>query len=148
VTPAARQFIGATTFAALTGHPVATDLFDPHYPLGAHIELANRAELLCIAPASADCLAKLAHGLADDLLSTLYLCFRGPVLVAPAMNQQMWQHVAVQRNLQRLRDDAVQVIDPDAGWLSCRETGMGRMAEPAMIAEAVSRLLAGRTAST
>jgi phosphopantothenoylcysteine decarboxylase/phosphopantothenate--cysteine ligase len=145
LTPAASQFIGATTFAALTGHPAVSDLFDRHYPLGAHIELASRADLLGIAPASADCLAKMAHGLADDLLSTLYLCFRGPVLVAPAMNQQMWQHAAVQRNLQRLRDDGVHVVEPGAGWLSCRETGPGRMAEPPMIAEAIGRVLAGRT---
>jgi phosphopantothenoylcysteine decarboxylase/phosphopantothenate--cysteine ligase len=145
LTPAARQFIGATTFAALTGRPVVTDLFDPHYPLGAHIQLASDAQLLCIAPASADCLSKMAHALADDLLSTLYLCFRGPVLVAPAMNHQMWQHVAVQRNVQQLRDDGVQVVEPGAGWLSCRETGTGRMAEPPVIAQAIARLLAGAT---
>jgi phosphopantothenoylcysteine decarboxylase len=145
LTAAARRFVGATTFAALTGRPVATDLFDARYPLGAHIQLASDSQLLCIAPASADCLSKMAHGLADDLLSTIYLCFRGPVLVAPAMNDQMWQHVAVQRNVQRLRDDGVQVVDPEAGWLSCRQDGMGRMAEPPAIADAVARLMS-RTA--
>ena len=131
MTAAARQFVAPATFAALTGRPVAMDVFDERFPLGAHIQLATDAHLLCIAPASADCLGKLAHGLADDLLSTLYLCFPGPVLAAPAMNDRMWQHPAVQRNVQRLRDDGVHFVDPDAGWLSCRQSGVGRMAEPA-----------------
>jgi phosphopantothenoylcysteine decarboxylase/phosphopantothenate--cysteine ligase len=141
MTAAARQFIGPPTFAALTGRPVALDVFDPHYPLGAHIQLAADAQLLCIAPASADFLAKMAHGLADDLLSTLYLGFAGPVLVAPAMNDHMWQQLAVQRNVQRLRDDGVHFVDPESGWLSCRQTGVGRMAEPEAIAQAIDRLL-------
>ena len=86
MTRAARKFIGPATFRALTGRPVVTDQFDRHFPLGAHIELAERAELMCIAPASADLMAKAAHGLADDLLTTLLLSFQGPVLLAPAMN--------------------------------------------------------------
>jgi phosphopantothenoylcysteine decarboxylase len=141
MTAAARQFIGPTTFAALTGRQVATDLFDPHYPLGAHIQLVSDVQLLCIAPASADCLGKLAHGLADDLLSTLYLCCPAPILLAPAMNDRMWQHPAVQRNVQRLREDGVHFVDPDAGWLSCRQAGVGRMAEPQAILAAIERLL-------
>jgi phosphopantothenoylcysteine decarboxylase/phosphopantothenate--cysteine ligase len=141
MTSAARLFIGPATFAALTGRPVASEIFDPLFPLGAHIQLTADCQLLCIAPASADFLGKMAQGLADDLLSTLYLCFSGPVLIAPAMNDRMWQHAAVQRNVQRLRDDGVHVVEPDSGWLSCRQTGVGRMAEPQVIADAIAALL-------
>src|SRR6478736_2533004 len=95
-TASAERFIGPATFAALTGRPVAREIFDEaQFPLGAHIALAERGELLVVAPASADFLAKAAHGLADDLLSTLYLAFRGTVLVAPAMNTAMWEKAAV-----------------------------------------------------
>jgi phosphopantothenoylcysteine decarboxylase len=142
MTPAAEQFIGPAALAALSGRPVARDLFDPAFPLGAHISLAERGELLVIAPASADFMAKAAHGLADDLLSTLYLAFTGPVLMAPAMNTAMWNHVAVQRNVERLRKDGVQFVDPGSGWLSCRQQGAGRMAEPEVIAEVVQVRLA------
>ncbi len=141
MTAAAQHFVGPATFAALTGRPVATEVFDPRFPLGAHIELASEAQLLCIAPTSADCLGKLAQGLADDLLSTLYLCFSGPVVAAPAMNDQMWQHPAVQRNVQQLRDDGVHFVDPESGWLSCRQSGVGRMADPAAIIAEVQRWL-------
>src|SRR5690242_8179266 len=98
MTAAAEKFIGPATFAALTGRPVARDAFDEaRFPLGAHIALAEKAELLVIAPASADFMAKAAQGLADDLLSTLYLAFAGRVLMAPAMNSAMWSKAAVQR---------------------------------------------------
>src|SRR5262245_47582677 len=141
-TVAAEQFVGAATFAALTGRPVARKVFDEAlYPLGAHIELAERAELLIVAPASADFLAKAAHGLADDLLSTLYLAFSGMVLIAPAMNTAMWEKQAVQRNVTQLRADGVQFLDPESGWLSCRQVGSGRMAAPEKIVEVVKRLL-------
>ncbi len=131
MTDAACEFIGVATLAALTGRPVATSVFDPVlFPLGPHIELAQRAELLCVAPATADFLAKAAHGHADDLLATLYLCFAGPVLIAPAMNPDMWAKPAVQRNVQQLSDDGATIITPDEGWLSCRRKGPGRMAEP------------------
>lgn len=129
LTSAAREFVGAATFAALSGRPVAEKVFDPNaFPLGAHITLAERAQLLCVAPATADFLAKAAHGFADDLLSTLYLAFDGPVMVAPAMNSEMWSKAAVQRNVAQLRQDGVQIIDPEEGWLSCRRSGAGRMA--------------------
>ena len=95
MTDSARQFISPATFAALSGRPVPEHTFDDRHPLGAHIELAQRAELLCIAPATANFLAKAALGLADDLLTTLYLCFQGPVLAAPAMNCEMWAKPAV-----------------------------------------------------
>jgi phosphopantothenoylcysteine decarboxylase len=141
LTEAATAFIGEATFAALTGRPVARHVFDQAYPLGAHIELAQRAQLLIVAPATADFLAKAAHGIADDLLSTLYLCFTGPVLVAPAMNSEMWQKAAVQRNVEQLRADGVQFVDPESGWLSCRQTGAGRMADPESILSAIRALL-------
>jgi phosphopantothenoylcysteine decarboxylase len=134
LTPAAKEFVGAATFAALSGRPVAEKVFDPSaFPLGAHITLAERAQLFCVAPATADFLAKTAHGFADDLLSTLYLAFEGPVLFAPAMNSEMWSKAAVQRNVEQLRSDKVHIIDPEDGWLSCRKVGAGRMAAPEKI---------------
>lgn len=141
MTTAARHFVGEATFAALTGRPVATELFDSAYPLGAHIELAERAELFCVAPATASFLAKAAHGLADDLLSTLYLSFTKPVLIAPAMNCEMWEKPSVQRNLGQLQRDGVAVVGPEEGWLSCRRRGMGRMASPEQIVAATVALL-------
>ena len=145
VTAAAEKFIGAATFAALTGRAVARDLFDEaQFPLGAHITLAERAELLVVAPASADFLGKAAHGLADDLLSTLNLAFRGKKLFAPAMNTAMWENAAVQRNIAQLRADGVQFAEPGAGWLSCRQVGAGRMAEPEELLAAIRNLLAAR----
>ena len=141
MTPSAEKFIGRATLAALTGQSVVTELFDPAFPLGAHIELARQSNLLCIAPATANFLAKAAHGQADDLISTLYLCFTGPVIAAPAMNCEMWDQAAVQRNLQQLKDDGVQIVDPQTGWLSCRTKGMGRMAEPDDIQAVIERHL-------
>lgn len=142
LTEAATAFVGEATFAALTGRAVARKTFDTAYPLGAHIELARRAQLLVVAPATADFLAKAAHGIADDLLSTLYLCFTGPVLVAPAMNSEMWDKPAVQRNVQQLQADGVQFVDPEEGWLSCRQQGAGRMADPEKILAAIQSLSA------
>ena len=143
MTSAAREFIGPATFAALTGRPVAEKIFaEDAHPLGAHIELAQRAELLCVAPATANVLAKMAGGMADDLLSTLALCFTGPVLLAPAMNCEMWEKPAVQRNVAQLRKDGVHFVDPEEGWLSCRQRGVGRMAAPEKILAAINDLLA------
>ncbi len=145
MTSAAREFIGPATFAALTGRPVLEDVFEERqYPLGAHIELAQRGQLLCIAPATANVLAKAATGLADDLLSTLLLSFTGPVLLAPAMNCEMWEKPAVQRNVAQLRQDGVHFVDPEEGWLSCRQRGVGRMAAPDKILAAIAELLKGR----
>ena len=146
MTAAAEQFIGPATFAALTGRPVARQVFDSaQFPLGAHIELAERSELLLVAPASADFLAKAAQGHADDLLSTLYLAFSGRVLVAPAMNTAMWEQLAVQRNVVQLRADGVQFVDPESGWLSCRQVGAGRMAAPERIFDIVQEVLSQRS---
>lgn len=134
MTAAAEQFIGQATFAALTGRPVCTASFnDDQFPLGPHIELAKRGELLCVAPATANFLAKAAHAVADDLLSTLYLSFTGSVVVAPAMNCEMWDKPAVQRNVAQLGEDGVVIVDPEEGWLSCRIAGKGRMAQPESI---------------
>jgi phosphopantothenoylcysteine decarboxylase/phosphopantothenate--cysteine ligase len=138
----AQKFVGAATFRALTGRPVATRVFEKeNHPLGPHIELARKAELLCVAPATANFLAKAACGLADDLLSTLLLSFTGPVLFAPAMNKEMWTKTAVQRNVTQLREDGVEFVGPAEGWQSCRELGVGRMAEPKEIAAAIHALL-------
>ena len=134
MTTAATQFIGPTTFEALTGRPVYLDLFKPieHYR-GEHIGLAKRAEIYVIAPATADFIAKLAQGHADDLVSTLALTVTCPVVIAPAMNTEMWKKPAVQRNLKQVQDDGVHVLQPGAGWLSCGQVGPGRMSEPTEI---------------
>ena len=145
LTPAARRFVGGATFAALTGRPVASRMFDPgRFPLGAHIELAARADAVVVAPATADFLARAATGAADDLLATLVLCAECPVLVAPAMNTAMWEKAAVQRNVRQVAADGLTVVPPGSGWLSCRRQGPGRMAEPEAIAAAVEQALAGR----
>jgi phosphopantothenoylcysteine decarboxylase len=146
MTRAARRFIGATTFEALTGRPVYSDMFRPreHYR-GEHIGLAQRADLLCIAPATADLLAKLAHGLADDLLTTAALACTSPIVVAPAMNREMWAKPAVARNVNQLRQDAVTIVEPDEGWLSCGQVGAGRMAAPERILDVIQQTLKSRT---
>ena len=141
MTQSAAKFVGAATFRALTGKDVVTDLYDDSFSLGAHIELARDSDLLCVAPATANFLGKAAGGIADDLISTLYLCFAGPVLVAPAMNVEMWNHVAVQRNVAQLIKDGVKFVDPQEGWLSCRTKGVGRMAEPDTIIKAINDLV-------
>ncbi len=139
----ARRFIGAATFAALTGRPVASRSFDPAaFPLGAHIELAAKADLVIVAPATADLLAKVAGGVADDLLTTLLLCAECPVLYAPAMNAAMWEKPAVQRNVQQVAADGGVIVQPGTGWLSCRRQGTGRMAEPEEIAAVIRTTLA------
>jgi phosphopantothenoylcysteine decarboxylase/phosphopantothenate--cysteine ligase len=142
MTEAATRFVGPTTFEALTGRTVCLSLFDhPEYPLGGHVSLADKADLMCVAPATANFLAKAAQGIADDLLSTLYLAFPGPVVVAPAMNTVMWNQAAVQRNVRQLREDGVHFVDPEEGWLSCRASGAGRMADPERIRAAIAQCL-------
>jgi phosphopantothenoylcysteine decarboxylase/phosphopantothenate--cysteine ligase len=138
LTRAARRFIGATTFEALTGRPVYSDMFSPreHFR-GEHIGLAQRANLLCIAPATADVMAKLAHGIADDLLTTTVLAATSPIILAPAMNCEMWAKPAVQRNVAQLRGDGVIIVEPEEGWLSCGQVGAGRMAAPERIFQVI-----------
>lgn len=140
MTHGAQAFITPLTFQALSGNPVHTELLDPAAEAGmGHIELARWADLLLVAPASCDTLAKFANGLADDLLSTVFLATKSPVWVAPAMNQQMWAAKATQRNLQTLVEDGVHVIMPDAGEQACGDVGLGRMPEP----EEITRQVAG-----
>jgi phosphopantothenoylcysteine decarboxylase/phosphopantothenate--cysteine ligase len=131
MTEAATRFVTPVTLQALTAQTVWTDLWDPRVPdnMG-HIELSRDRDLIVVAPASADFLGKLAAGLADDLLSTLCLARRCPLLVAPAMNVEMWENPAMQRNLHTLRGDGVHIAGPAAGEQACGEVGMGRMLEP------------------
>lgn len=139
MTEGAQAFITPLTFQALSGNPVHTALLDPEAEAGmGHIELARWADLVLVAPASCDTLAKFAAGLADDLLSTLYLATKAPVWVAPAMNQQMWAAKATQRNLNTLIEDGVHVIMPDAGSQACGDVGLGRMPEPEDLAQQVT----------
>ncbi|MFT4099859.1 MAG: bifunctional phosphopantothenoylcysteine decarboxylase/phosphopantothenate--cysteine ligase CoaBC [Burkholderiaceae bacterium] len=150
MTEAATRFVGAPTFQALTGEPVFVDQWDARIDNNmAHIDLSRRADAILVAPATADFMAKLVHGLADDLLSTMCLARDCPLLVAPAMNRQMWQNPATQRNVVRLRTDGVQILGPDSGDQACGETGEGRMLEAEELAEEmtaffVPKRLAGR----
>jgi phosphopantothenoylcysteine decarboxylase/phosphopantothenate--cysteine ligase len=134
MTEAATRFITPVTLQALSGQPVWTDLWDQRVKdaMG-HIELSRDRELILVAPASADFMAKLAHGLADDLLSTLCVARRCPLMVAPAMNVEMWQNAATARNAETLRADGVHIVGPASGGQACGEMGMGRMTEPADI---------------
>ena len=146
MTEAATHFVGTATFQALSGKPVFTGAFDTRIDDGmAHIELSRNADAIVIAPASADFLAKVTHGLCDDLLSTLCLARDVPLLVAPAMNRQMWQNAATQRNINQLRADGVQVLGPDAGEQACGEVGAGRMLEPAVLVEELSDFFTPKT---
>jgi phosphopantothenoylcysteine decarboxylase/phosphopantothenate--cysteine ligase len=149
MTEAATRFVTPVTLQALTGQTVWTDLWDPRVRdnMG-HIELSRDRELIVVAPATADFLAKLAGGLADDLLSTLCVARRCPLLVAPAMNVEMWENAATQRNVHTLRGDGVHLAGPAAGDQACGEVGMGRMQEPEEILAEVealfqAKLLAG-----
>jgi phosphopantothenoylcysteine decarboxylase / phosphopantothenate---cysteine ligase len=146
MTRAAQEFIQPLTFASLTNRKVITSLFsqpsdsDTLSSAVEHIAVAQENDVLVIAPATADLLAKFACGLADDFLSTLYLAFTGQVILAPAMNTAMWEHQATQENLKTLRDRGCSVIDPDSGWLACGTLGAGRLADPIRIAEHVDSL--------
>jgi phosphopantothenoylcysteine decarboxylase / phosphopantothenate---cysteine ligase len=134
LTEAGSRFVTPVTLQALSGQTVWSDLWDPQVAdnMG-HIELSRDRDLIVVAPASADFLAKLAHGLADDLLSSLCLARRSPLVVAPAMNVEMWENAATQRNVETLQSDGVRVAGPAAGDQACGETGMGRMLEPAQL---------------
>ena len=133
---AGARFVTAVTFQALSGNPVWTDLWDPRMPNNmAHIDLGRDADAIFVAPATADFIARLAHGRADDLLTTLCLARDVPLIVAPAMNRQMWEAPATQRNVSLVRADGVTVFGPGAGEQACGETGMGRMLEPEELLE-------------
>lgn len=145
------RFVTPTTFQALSGNPVWTDPWDDRRANNmSHIDLTRSADALLIAPATANVLAKLANGLADDLLSTLALARDCPLLLVPAMNKQMWGNPATQRNVAQLRADGVTIIGPDAGEQACGEVGEGRMSEPEVVREALiaffqPKPLAGKT---
>jgi phosphopantothenoylcysteine decarboxylase/phosphopantothenate--cysteine ligase len=142
----AAQFVTPLALQVLSGESVRTDLFDPEQEGRIdHIALADWADAVVVAPATADLLAKMAHGLADDLVSTLLLATRAPVLVAPSMNVNMWRHAATQSNVAVLRERGVRFVGPDSGWLACGWEGEGRMAEPAEIADEVERALGAPT---
>ena len=141
----ADRFIGPLTFRTLSGRPVLSDLFDPQSPEAVeHVALAERAHALVVAPATANLLARAAHGLADDFLTTLLLAARCPVLMAPAMDGGMWDHAAVTANVRTLRERGVAVLEPDAGALASGLSGRGRLPEVDTIVEALERLLAPR----
>jgi len=141
MTAGARQFVTPMTFQAVSGRPVRSDLWDPAAEAAmGHIELARWADLILIAPATADFMAHLAHGLADDLLTTVCLASSAPVAVAPAMNRQMWANEATQANVALLRSRGVHVLGPDSGSQACGETGEGRMVEPLALAAAAMAL--------
>jgi phosphopantothenoylcysteine decarboxylase/phosphopantothenate--cysteine ligase len=141
----ARRFVGPLTFEAITRRPVITSQFKSGQNADIeHIALASSIDLLIVAPATANSLAKFAHGIADDFLSALYLATRAPVLVAPAMNTNMWEHPAVRQNVDTLGARGVRFVDPGAGYLACGWVGRGRLAEPPDIAEAADRALARR----
>jgi phosphopantothenoylcysteine decarboxylase/phosphopantothenate--cysteine ligase len=144
MTREAQNFVGPTTFRALSNNPVYTDLWeavdlkDPN-----HIRLARAADLILVAPCTGNTLAKMATGLADDLVSTLLLASDPKkILVAPAMNEAMWNHPATQRNAKRVFEDGAQLVGPATGWQACRTLGVGRMSEPADILKAIEERLA------
>src|SRR6202451_2362100 len=149
MTAAAGKFIQPLTFAALTGHKVITSLWDESDSSASiaeqngieHIGEAQWADALVVAPATANILAKFAHGIADDFLSTMFLATTAPVMVAPAMNVRMWEHPAPQANVETLRARGVKVIEPGSGYLACGMVGGGRLAEPAAIVTAVGETL-------
>ena len=150
MTEGATHFVTPTTFQALSGKLVFTDQWDARMPNAmAHIDLSRQADLILVAPASADFLARTVHGLADDLLATMVLARDCPLLVAPAMNRQMWENLATQRNVAQLAADGVQMLGPACGEQACGEVGAGRMLEPEEILEEViaffaAKLLAGK----
>ncbi len=146
MTRSATEFVRPLTFEALSGQAVIVEMFDrSDYAVIEHIALAREADLLLIAPATANCLAKFAHGIADDFLSTLYLSNTNPVLIAPAMNVEMWNHPATQANLKTLRERGIHLVEPGSGYQACGEIGVGRLAESEDIVKNVLALLETRS---
>ena len=142
LTQRATQFVGKTTFDALASEPVQSSLWDEASPIP-HTKLGQRADLILVAPATADLLARYANGLADDLLTTTLIATRAPVIVCPAMHTEMWEHPAVQQNLETLRGRGVIVVPPEEGRLAGGDSGTGRLADPSLIVERVLEVLAG-----
>lgn len=145
MTRRATEFVRPLTFEALSGQPVIVEMFDrPNYATIEHIAVAREADLLLVAPATANTIAKFAHGVADDFLSTVYLSNTNPVLIAPAMNVEMWNHKATQANIEILRQRGVLFVAPGVGYQACGEVGMGRLAEPEEIVERALEILKSR----
>lgn len=145
MTEHATQFVGPTTFRALTHEKVAIGLFDgPEDPIH-HISLAQEADVVLVAPATANCIAKMAHGIADDLMSTTLLATKAPILIAPAMNSGMWSAAATQENVEVLKSRGVHFVQPESGYLACGDVGSGRLPTPEAIADATCSLLQGST---
>jgi len=141
----ATEFVRPLTFEALSGQPVIVEMFDrPNYATIEHISVAREADLLLVAPATANIIAKFAHGVADDFLSTVYLSNTNPVLIAPAMNVEMWNHPATQSNLKTLSERGVLFVEPGVGYQACGEVGPGRLAEPEEIVERALEILKSR----
>lgn len=136
MTSAATRFVGPDTFAALTSRPVHSDVFE-QTDIVLHVRLARDADVAVVAPATANIMAKMALGLADDLLTSTLLEFAGPIVIAPAMHSGMWQHPATQANVEMLRGRGVRIVGPGEGVLAAGDEGVGRMAEPEEIAAAV-----------
>jgi phosphopantothenoylcysteine decarboxylase/phosphopantothenate--cysteine ligase len=146
MTASAQKFVGPVTLAGITGEAVATDMWDPSFSGEMHVSIAARADVIVIVPATADLLARLAQGRADDLVTATVLCARGPVLAAPAMHPRMWEHPATVRNVAELAAQGrVQLVGPVVGLVASGESGMGRMAEPAEIVGAIENALGGRS---
>lgn len=141
MTRSAERFVGKTTLSGICGEPVATDMWDSSYPGEMHVKIADEAALVLVVPATADVLARMASGRADDLMTALALCAKGPVLVAPAMHSRMWLHPSTQRNISQLERDGVGFVGPVDGPLASGESGIGRMAAPADIVAAARRAL-------
>lgn len=148
LTRGAREFVSPLTFAVLSGHEVPTEVWgDRKSPTVDHVLLADSSDLLVVAPATAHTMARFAHGLADDFLTTYYLSHRGPVLLAPAMETAMWENAAVRSNRETLAARGVRFVGPDSGFLASGHEGPGRMADPEEIRRAVSEILAGKTSA-
>lgn len=143
MTKHATKLIGEATFRALTGNPVRVDLFEPDGRM-LHIDIATSVDVLAIAPATANIIGKIANGICDDLLTTIVLSTKAPVVIAPAMNEAMYLNRAVQENLLRLRSRGYQIIEPETGWLACGKEGKGRLADPSLIVKSIIAI-AGRS---
>jgi len=142
MTRAARKFVGPTTFQALSGRRVLTSLWRAHDPSDVqHIAATDEADLFLVAPATADIIARFAAGIADDMVTTLFAANAAPVLLAPAMNDRMWRHPIVQRNVKTLQELGYHTVGPGEGWLACRSVGAGRMAEASEILDRAVELL-------
>jgi len=141
MTDAALRFVGKTTFEVLSENPVITDLWEDAHGSVAHIDVAARCDAAVIAPATANCIAKLAHALADDALTTTFLAVTAPILICPAMNTHMYENIRVQRNLDLLEKDGVHILDPDTGALACKTVGPGRLPDPRLIADRIEQMM-------